>query len=107
MAKYIFEEKEYDGITSLLKDIENEFDIENEYDDMLDNLYGDIEICGNNYFASLALFKVDETAYRCGKCDYESEVMENIEFQIKNLSKGEIYEGYSIEVECVEDDHSD
>lgn len=107
MAKYIFNENKYDGISSLMKDIENELDIENEYNDMLDNMYGDIEICGNNYSASFALLNVDETAYRCGKCDYESEVVEDIEFQIKNLSKGDIYDGYCIEVECVEDDFSD
>lgn len=49
MAKYIFNDKEYYGITDLLQDIENELDIEDAYDDMLDDVYGEINICGLEY----------------------------------------------------------
>lgn len=46
---------------------------ETEYDNWLDEVYGDVNICGYTYSASQALENVDPTAYRCGKSDYESE----------------------------------
>ena len=48
--------------------IEREMD-ESAYDDMLDECYGDIEICGLRYSASCALKEVDPIAYRCGLSD--------------------------------------
>ncbi len=45
---------------------------EGEYETMLDECYGDIEICGHTYSASHALKMVDPTAYDCGKSDYDS-----------------------------------
>lgn len=102
MAKYIFNDKEYYGTSSLLQDIENELDIEDAYDNMLDEMYGDIEICGLEYSASIALFRVDEVAYNCGKNDYSSNIIEEIEGEIENLSEGDIYNNYNIEVQCID-----
>ena len=45
---------------------------DDEYDEMLDEIYGDVEICGMNYSSSQALKELDPIAYRCGKGDYES-----------------------------------
>ena len=45
---------------------------DDEYDEMLDEIYGDVEICGMNYSSSQALQELDPIAYRCGKGDYES-----------------------------------
>ena len=45
---------------------------DDEYDEMLDEIYGDVEICGMNYSSSQALKLLDPIAYRCGKGDYES-----------------------------------
>lgn len=104
MAKYIFNDKEYYGTSSLLQDIENELDIEDAYDNMLDEMYGDIEICGLEYSASIALFRVDEVAYNCGKNDYSSNIIEEIEGEIENLSEGDIYNNYNIEVQCIDCD---
>lgn len=36
----------------------------------LDEVYGDVEICGMTYNAGDALKEVDPTAYRCGMNDY-------------------------------------
>jgi len=46
------------------------------YDEMLDDIYGEIEICGITYSASVALYRVDEIAYRVGMNDYESVLRE-------------------------------
>ena len=42
------------------------------YDQMLDDCYGDVEICGMKYAPSRALALVDPTAYRCGLGDWLS-----------------------------------
>ena len=47
-------------------------DIEERYDEMLDESYGKIDICGCSFIASYALKRLDPTAYRCGMSDFES-----------------------------------
>ena len=49
---------------------------EEEYDDMLDDCYGEIEVCGLTYWASSLLKRIDPIAYRCGLSDYESSLEE-------------------------------
>ena len=44
---------------------------EKQYDEMLDDIYGDVKIAGFTYSTSCALKELDPTAYRCGKADYE------------------------------------
>lgn len=53
--------------------------IKQYYDEMLDEIYGEIEICGIEYSASVALYRVDEIAYRVGMNDYESILREAYE----------------------------
>lgn len=45
---------------------------EEDYDNFLDDIYGDVSICGYDYSASEALKSIDPVAYRCGKSDYEA-----------------------------------
>ena len=51
---------------------------EDNFDNFIDEMYGEIEICGLSYYASNALKRVDEVAYRCGICDYEDMLQEDI-----------------------------
>lgn len=61
-----------------LSDIQNDIDnfdasdyvTEDDYDEMLDDCHGDIDICGYSYSASRVLQEVDPIAYRCGYNDY-------------------------------------
>lgn len=53
---------------------------DDEYDQMLDDVYGDVEICGMTYSSSRALKLLDPVAYSCGKADFESNYdLDNIE----------------------------
>lgn len=52
------------------KEIEREI-TESEYEDVLDDIYGDITICGMKYPSGRALKELDPVAFRCGKVDYE------------------------------------
>lgn len=45
---------------------------DDEYDEMLDEVYGDVEVCGMTYSSSRALKELDPVAYNCGKSDYEA-----------------------------------
>lgn len=40
------------------------------YNDMLDDCYGILDVCGYQYNASIALERLDPIAYRCGFNDY-------------------------------------
>lgn len=51
-------------------------DLEDSYNDMLDDLYGEIDICGMKVWASVALKRIDPIAYRCGMNDYEDMLRE-------------------------------
>lgn len=65
-------------IESEIKDKQSEIDsfeyscTDAEYDEWLDEVYGDVEVCGMTYTSSQALKDLDSIAYRCGKGDYES-----------------------------------
>jgi hypothetical protein len=50
----------------------NEIIMKEYYDDMLNEIFGTIKICGYEYRASRALYRVDEIAYREGMNDYEN-----------------------------------
>lgn len=44
-----------------------------EYEDYLNDIYGEVKICGMTFDSGRALKKLDEIAFNCGKNDYESE----------------------------------
>lgn len=77
------------------------------YDDMLDEYYGDVNICGIEYSASVALYRVDQTAYRCGMCDYYDSLSCDISGEIENMRDGETAEFYGFTVEATEEEEEE
>ena len=71
---------------------------DDEYEQMLDDVYGDVEICGMNYSSSRALKILDPVAYRCAKNDFESNY---------DLNNCEEYSDLKDELESLEDQLSD
>lgn len=55
-----------------------------EYIDMLNDIYGDVSICGLSYGHGNALEAIDPIAFRCGLGDYESEIQTELEEAIEN-----------------------
>lgn len=53
------------------KEIDREKYTEDDYDEMLDDCYGDVQITGLSYSTSYALKNLDPIAYRCGFADYQ------------------------------------
>ncbi len=80
---------------------------ESYYDDLLDDCYGEIEICGYTYSASIALYRVDPVAYNCGRSDWEDFEAGEIEYDLERMSDGECDEFYGCKVLCEEDEEEE
>lgn len=69
----------------LLSNIEGRYisvrTLEQEYNDMLDDIYGNVQICGYMYTTSHALTRTDPIAYRCGFSDWLGTSENYIEIQ--------------------------
>ena len=66
------------------------------WDDYLD------EICGHEYYASRALYLVDEVGYRCGKNDWLDEEYQDIVYSLERMMDGDEEEYFGITVCCEE-----
>jgi len=53
-------------------------EIEDMFEEMLNDSYESVSICGYNYDAGRALRLIDETAFRCGCSDWSSEEFEEV-----------------------------
>lgn len=45
---------------------------DDEYQEFLTEIYGQVDVCGYKYNAGYVLKELDPTAFRCGKSDEES-----------------------------------
>ena len=52
----------------------NQREIEEMFDSMLDDCFADVDVCGMLWSPSVALKRIDPTAYHIGLADYESEL---------------------------------
>jgi hypothetical protein len=55
----------------------NEYELAQQFDEFLDEIYGTVKIAGYEYNTSQALKEVDPIAYSVGMNDYESSLEEN------------------------------
>ncbi len=62
-------------------------ELEDLFEDQLNDCYDDVEICGYKYTAGCALRQIDETAFRCGVSDWSSE--EFAELYASDLTESE------------------
>ena len=79
------------------------------WDDYLDEIYGEVEICGHEYYASRALYLVDEVGYRCGKNDWLDGEYQDIVYSLERMMDGgeEEYYGVTVRYEEVCDDEEE
>ena len=90
------------------------FDVENgevtlsesEFVDYLNEVWGDVSVCGMSYGQGDILKDQDPTAFRCMKSDYESELDSELNDQLSNEDSDniEFYEGDEYELEEDEDE---
>lgn len=106
MEKWIIDNYEFESVDDVSLYITENLD-ESYYDKMLDDCYDEIEICGLSYAPSLALYRVDEVAYRCGMNDYYDTLRGDIEYELERMCDGEEQEFYGYTVEYIEEEDDD
>ena len=104
--KWLYNGEEYTDAGTLAQEISENID-EDVYDEMLDDCYGEIEICGYSYAASIALYRVDPIAYRCGFSDYCDSLYSDIKYSLERMDNGDSENFYGNDVECVDDEMED
>lgn len=77
------------------------------YDEMLDEVYGTIDICGYEYSASYALEQIDPIAYRCGMSDYADSCYDDVLYWIQNMADGDEQDLYGSLVEYIEEEEEE
>lgn len=93
------------------------FDVENgevtlsesEWVDELNDVWGEVKVCGMSYGSGDILKHQDPTAFRCAKSDYESELDSELKDQLDNEDSDniEFYEGDEYDLEDEEDEQDD
>ena len=75
---------------------------EDNYEEELNEIYGQVYICGFRFYAGTALRELDPVAFDCGHADYISELPEKWECS----ECGEQYEDEEAAKECCQDDET-
>ena len=81
-------QRNIEGLKDLIKKTEkkiqnfdkSEYLTDEKYDQMLDDCYGEVNICGMTFYSSVAFRELDPIAYRCGFNDF-ADSMDNDEFE--------------------------
>lgn len=61
-----------------------------EWRDILNEMYGTVEVCGMTFGKGDLLEDADPTAFRCGKSDYENQLTSELESQLENEDDSDI-----------------
>lgn len=61
-----------------------------EYRDHLNEIWGTVTVCGQEFDQGDLFEDADPTAFRCGKGDYESEIQSELEDQLNNEDSDDI-----------------
>lgn len=73
---------------------------ESEYVEILNEIYGEVSVCGNMYGSGSILQDQDPVAFRCGKSDHESHIQTELEEQLEREDDSNIeFEVHPDEVE--------
>lgn len=61
-----------------------------EYRDYLNDMYGSVTVCGQEFEQGDLLEDADPVAFRCGKSDYESQIQSELEDQLSKEDSDQI-----------------
>ena len=75
-----------------------------EYKDFLNEMYGSVTVCGQEFDQCDLLEDADPVAFRCGKSDYESQIQSELEEQLNREDSTDIEFIDGDEWELSEDD---
>ena len=104
MKKYIIdvEEVREEDFYDILEDEVNDYVVK-KYDDILDEDYKEVKICGITFLPSQILSQCDPIAYRCGVSDTQSDKLDEANSEL------DLYGSYEINGKMfrIEDDEDD
>jgi hypothetical protein len=106
ICKWSIEEKEFDTASEVAQYIIDNLG-EDIYDEMLDECYEEIEICGYSYTPSIALYRVDKIAYQCSMNDYYDSLSSDIEYELERMNDSDTEEFYGYTVEYFDEDEDE
>lgn len=66
-------------------------ELEDMYEEILNECYEPVSICGFDYDQGHALRQLDPIAFRCGVCEYESQEFNEISFSEMTIEEREHY----------------
>ena len=75
---------------------------ESEYEEILNEIYGEVSVCGHMYGSGSILIDQDPCAFRCGKGDYESGIQTELEEQLEREDDSNIE--FNIDPDDVEEE---
>lgn len=61
-----------------------------EWREILNEMYGSVEVCGQTFSQGDLLEDADPTAFRCGKGEYENQLTSELESQLDNEDSSDI-----------------
>jgi len=79
--------------TFKLYDVNKQGEVEltdEEWCEILNEIWGEVSVCGMTFGQGDLLQDADPTAFRCGKGDYESELTSELESQLENEDDSDI-----------------
>ncbi len=79
-------QEEIDDLAETIEELESKL-TEDAYDELLDEIYGDIDVCGVDVSASQVLYDVDPTRYNVGRSDYRSEYEPDLGTAVEEMEK--------------------
>lgn len=95
---YTINEKKFETAEAAAQYIIDNANLIGEYDDMLDDVYGEIRICGLSYAPSEALRRVNKVAYDCGYDDYVDSLYCDVLCEVERMDDGDEVTSYGFEV---------
>ena len=90
---------EFDTLDEALDEFaERIVDNDDAFDEMLDEVCGDVEVCGLTYCVSEVFSKVDPIAYRCALTDWADSERSDMDYELDRADIGEEVERYGVTI---------
>ena len=108
---YEFNSVKYDNIDDLMSAVSDSIDMsDDDYEEILNDTYAEVEICGYMYSQGTAIRELDNTAFRVGKSEEIDNIITDLKYDIEHNRDDEYEIQYCddkitvIEDEEIEDD---
>lgn len=99
--KWIVDGYEYNELSESVSAVIESIDT-NRFDEYLDKIYGEFDVCGYNCTAAETLKAVDPTTYRRKFNEWKGSLSDDIEGELEDMSNGDATNLYGVDVSAEE-----